>query len=548
MRQGISFASGVMACVAAAALLAGCGGGGGGGGGGGIPLLPIAPGSDGQVADGGGAGLPVQPIAPGAGQVTLSGTATYEIIPNPSGALVYAGAASKPVRGALVDVIDAASSIQLATATTDDNGAYAVAVPANTIVAVRVRAQLARSGQGATWDVTVRDNTRSGALYSMQTSAFSSGAVATVRDIHAPSGWGGSSYTGERVAGPFAILDTVYAAMQKVTSVAPATAFPVLRVFWSVNNAPASGSIAAGQIGTTFFVSRSSGREIYVLGKEDSDTDEYDAPVIAHEWGHYYQSAMSRDDSTGGEHGQNDRLDRRLAFSEGWGNAWSGIALGRRNYVDSVGPQQSLPGANIDLGAGAATTPGWYREPSIQSIFWNLNQQVGFKPIHDALTSSQFRGGAAVTSIHPFSAAFNAVAPGSAAALAALLSGQGISAAANDPFGTAETNNGGIPGTIPMYKPATANGTVTQACVSNDAGPGNKLGSFSYLRFTAPANGSYQLQVNGAAGTNPDFDLFRGGLIDRTSNTVSLSAGEYVLAVTDLNNSDTCFNVSIQPQ
>jgi len=88
---------------------------------------------------------------------------------------------------------------------------------------------------------------------------------------------------------------------------------------------------------------------------------------------------------------------------------------------------------------------------------------------------------------------------------------------------------------------------VTQACVSNDAGTGNKLGNFSYVRFAAPANRSYQIVVNGGpSGSNPDFDIFRGGLIARTGNTVSLSAGEYVLAVTDLSSLDACFNVSIQ--
>jgi len=516
----------IAACVAVA-LLAGCGGGGGGGG-------------------GGLAGFPL----PMAGPVTLSGTATYESVPNPSGTLVYASSAPRPVRGASVEVLNAATSAQLATATTDDNGAYAVSVPANTMVAVRVKAQLVRSGPGASWDVTVRDNTRSGGLYTMQSPTFSSGMVALVRDLHAPSGWGGSSYTEDRVAAPFAILDTVYTAMQKVASVAPATAFPALRVFWSPSNAPSPGSVAAGQIGTTFFVDRgSNGREIYVLGKEDVDTDEYDTSVIAHEWGHYYQSAFSRDDSMGGDHSQSQRTDRRLAFSEGWGNAWSGIALGRRNYVDSGGAQQASvrESINIDLSAGAATQPGWYRETSIQSIFWNLNQQVGFKPIHDTLTGFQFRSGAAVTSIHPFSAAFNATAPGSAQALAALLGGQSINATDNDPFGGAESNDGGISVAVPMYKVVAVGGAVTQACVSNDAGTGNKLGNFSYLRFNAPANRSYQIVVNGGpAGSNSDFDIFRGGLIARTGNTVSLSAGEYVLAVRDRSSLDACFNVSIQ--
>lgn len=527
-----------MAAGLAAVLLAACGGGGGGGGGGGLIGFPLP-------------GTPGTGGTPPAGSVTLSGKATYESVPNPNGTLVYASASAKPVRGATVDVIDAGTSAQIATTTTDDSGAYAVSVPANAMISVRVRAQLTRTGPGPSWDVTVRDNTRSSALYAVQTGAFSSGSASQVRDVHAPSGWGGSSYTGDRVAAPFAILDTVYSAIQKVSSVAPTAAFPPLRVFWSPNNAPAAGSIAAGQIGTTFFVNRASGREIYVLGKEDVDTDEYDNSVIAHEWGHYYQSAFSRDDSMGGSHGLSQRLDRRLAFSEGWGNAWSGIALARRNYVDSGGAQQADPAvsANVDLAASPSTgTPGWYREPSIQSIFWNLNQQAGFQPIHDTLTGFQFRSGAAVTSIHPFAAAFNAVSPANAGVLATLLAGQNITVN-NDPYGGSESNNGGIPTALPMYLSTSVGAAPIQACVSNAAGNDNKLGSYSYVRFTAPANRDYVFTVNGGpAGASPDFDIFRGGLVSHSGTTVSLSAGEYVLAVTDRNDvgTSTCFNVSIQ--
>lgn len=492
--------------------------------------------------------MPIVPTTP----VALSGTATYESVPNLNGRLVYADTAVKPVRGAFVEVLDAASGNQLATTSTDDNGAYSASVPGNTNVIVRVRAQLTRTGALPSWDVTVRDNTQSSAIYSMQSSVFSTGGAALTRDLRAASGWGGSSYTSQRVSGPFAIMDTVYTAMQKVLTAAPATAFPSLKVFWSVNNTNASGSIAQGQIGTTFFIGRSSGAEIYVLGKEDVDTDEFDAPVIAHEWGHYYQASFSRDDSTGGAHSTSERVDRRLAFSEGWGNGWSGIALGRNNYVDSGGPGQAQ-GGNLDLTRGPATNPGWFRESSIQSIFWNLNQQVGFKPIHDTMTSVLFRGGAPVTSIHPFTAAFNVAAPNSASALATLLSGQSISTAANDAYGVQEGNNGGSPTVnyvLPMYNQATV-GTATSACVTNAADPqrdGNKLGSFSYLRFTAPANRSYQFTISPPAGASPNFVIYRGGVVSRNTNSVSLSAGDYVLVVNDVNNAaaSTCFGVLIQ--
>ncbi|RIX75548.1 hypothetical protein D3H34_25215 [Acidovorax cavernicola] len=469
-------------------------------------------------------------------------------MPNNNGPLLYASTTAKPVRGATVEVLDANTSAQLAVTTTDDGGNYSVSVPANTNIAVRVRAQLTRTGPGATWDVTVRDNTRSDALYSMQSASFSSGSAALTRDLRADSGWDGSRYSGTRVAAPFAVLDTVYTSMQKVLSVAPASAFPLLKVFWSVNNAPSAGSLAAGQIGTTFFFNNGdNGRQIYVLGKEDVDTDEFDAPVIAHEWGHYYQSAFSRDDSMGGNHDGDDRLDRRLAFSEGWGNAWSGIALNRSNYVDSTGVQQS-DGGRLDLSVGPPSgSPGWFRELSIQSILWNLNRQAGFKPIHDTLTGFQFRSGAPVTSIHAFAAAFKATSSDNASALTSLLSAQNITS--SDAFGAGESNDGGVPTALPMYTPLAINATVNNVCVSNTAGTGNKHGNIAYLRFTAPANRDYRVTVGGA--TLPDFDVFRGGEIARSGNRVSLSAGEYVLAVRDAamtasSASPLCLSVLVQ--
>lgn len=514
-------------------VLAACGGGGGGGGG--FGLVPIATG----VA--------------GASTVTLTGTATYVSVPNPGGALVYGASEPKPIRGASVEIVNSASAAVLATATTDANGAYSVPVPSSTQVLVRIKAQLLQAGSGGGWDVTVRDNTQSDAIYALETPSFSTGVGAATRDIQAPSGWDGTRYASARVAAPFAVLDTIYAAQAKMLSVAPATAFPALRVYWSVNNVPASGNPALGQIGTTSFSIANVGRVIYVLGQQDVDTDEYDASVIAHEWGHYYQSAFSRDDSPGGSHTMADRLDRRVAFSEGWGNAWSGIALGRSNYTDSVGPAQGQ-GANVDLTSTGASSPGWYREGSIHSILWRLNSQLGFKPINDTLTGAAFKNGVALTSIHPFVAAFNLAAPGNASALSSLLVGEQISAASSDAFGVAETNAGGVPEALPMYQAASVGGTAT-ACVTNAAGASNKLGSYVYLRFTTSSAGSHTITVSGPAAADPDFGVYAGRLVDESigfgaieSKAVSLPAGDNVLVINDYNNSSahTCFNVSIQ--
>jgi hypothetical protein len=323
-------------------------------------------------------------------------------------------------------------------------------------------------------------------------------------------------------------------------------------VFWSVNNLPASGNPALGEIGGTSFTGNAAGYAIYVLGKENVNTDEYDASVIAHEWGHYYESAFSRDDSPGGSHSLADRLDRRVAFSEGWGNAWSGIALGQSFYADSVGPAQAQ-GSRIDLAAGSVGMRGWYSENSVQSILWNLDRQLGFKPIHDTFTGLLKRT-PAVTSIHSFAAAFAATTPAGASVLSGLLSGQNIAVALNDPFGISETNDGGIPGALPMYRSAVVGGS-TQACVTNRAGTPNKLGNYVYIRFTAPTPRAYQIVVEGPAGTDPDFSVFNGRLVASAeeiglaeTSRVDLASGDSVLAIHDFNNSPAspCFTVTIQ--
>ena len=55
-------------------------------------------------------------------------------------------------------------------------------------------------------------------------------------------------------------------------------------------------------------------------------TDEYDDHVVVHEWAHYFEANFSRSDSIGGDHASDNVLDIRLAFGEGFGNAYSAMA------------------------------------------------------------------------------------------------------------------------------------------------------------------------------------------------------------------------------
>jgi hypothetical protein len=508
---------------------------------------------------------------PGAGQsVLVQGVVQYERVPNntSTGGLNFSAIQTLPVRGATVELLRGPAVVAATQSSATGSFAFSAA-PGGTQLSVRVRAELKQTAGAAQWDVAVRDNTGGNALYALASSTFNSG-TGTVQNLTATTGWTGTSYTGLRSAAPFAILDTIYASQQKLLQVSASAIFPPLQVFWSINNNTASGDLALGNLGSSFF-RNTSPREMYILGRQDDDTDEFDASVVAHEWGHYYQSAFSRDDSTGGRHGgADDRLDRRIAFSEGWGNGWSGIVLNQARYFDSSGLRQAS-GFFVNLNTGyinAGGAPkGWFREDSVQYVIWDLNRQIGFAPLHAALTNPGFKTGAALTDIHSFSSAFRSSASATQTAVLNTLLGSESINIISDQFGSNETNNGGQTVTLPYYKQITSLGNPVvlaagqTVCVTSAAfgsAAGNKLGQFAYVRFSTTSAGNRTISVSANSGAaDVDFEIHSGGrrvLLAETgannfeSSSVSLGAGEHVLLVYDFNRvaGNTCMTISIQ--
>jgi len=497
--------------------------------------------------------------------ITISGNISYDFVPHDAnGSLNYNAIQALPVPGASVMFIDGNDDV-VARTTTDGQGNYAVAVQQGTNVRLRVAAELTASG-GPTWQISVTDNTSANALYIMQGDSVCSGSADATRDLHASSGWTGSAYGEERVAAPFAILDSVYQALQLLLESDPDISLPEVEFRWSINNKAIPGNNAIGNIGTSSY----DGDNIHILGDADNDTDEYDRAVIQHEFAHYLEDRIARSDSIGGSHSLNTQTDMRVVFSEGLANAFAAIAAGTGYYEDSVGNQQSN-GFRFSLENNTAGNFGWFSENStgqiVYDIFDTTNEaedglSLGFTPIYQALTSDTFTGGNARTSIYAFANALKSIVGGNeAAGIDDLLRAQQIMGEGE--FGSNETNDGGSDITLPVYHSLSPGGVVN-VCSDDASGSYNGYEVRRFLMVNISDNGEYEVRADKTSGLgqrDPDIlifqnntlvDDFQSSGIDVESGDVNLNAGNYIIEFYDYNNVDrelpggrSCFDVRI---
>ena len=551
----------LISCVS---LLAACGGGGGGG------PAPVP-----QVT---------VTNCTGSGNVTISGRIRFEKpgFRTSSGGLNLDAPQLRPARRVLVEIVCAGNNSILRAIDTDDQGTYSLRVSSGGAMFLRVRARMLLGGSPS-WNARVVDNTSNGALWAARGNEFTPAGNQT-RNLTIPTGWGGSSYTSNRAAAPFAILDAIYESMLRVLGVDGSAQFPTLVVNWSPDNVPSDTfNPSNGDIVTTFY----SAGNIFVLGEENVDTDEFDSHVIAHEWGHYFEDKFSRADSLGGSHGEGDLLDPRVAFSEGWGNAFSGIALNDSVYKDSFDTGQSAHfffdvDDNVKI-----INRGFWSEDSNQAIIYDLFDSpaedddgvgLGFGPIYQTLVSAQ-KNTTALTTIFPFITDLKNDFPTERMAIDTLVMGQGIDVITDD-FGDTETHDAGVVNTldvIPIYKDLVVDGVVVNVCSTNEFDEPNKLGATQYLRFT-PAPGTtgphtitVALSLDLDQNSDPDFGLYQAGFVtEGIKNSADVSDGGdgshteikvvsltadrlYVLDVSEFLNADgdnttggrNCFDVTV---
>ncbi len=506
--------------LAMALLLTGCLGGGGNDDGATSPPPPPPP---------------PPPPAP-SGSVTVSGTVAYEFVPpnlNCRG-LDFGSTVVRPIRGATVQLVDL-SNRELGRTASGDDGSYSFAeIEPELDVRIRVRAELKKTGSPG-WDVEVRDNVVTDPnppalsdrpLYAI-VSDFNTGTTADLtRNLTARTGWDASAgaYTRTRAAAPFAVLDSIYTAMQLILSVEPNAAFSPLDAYWSVNNTrtgSTSFDIDSGELGASFYTpdpdrNGIANPSLFLLGDAAVDTEEFDDHVIVHEWGHYFEDNFARSDSTGGRHGIGDRLDARLAFGEGWATAFSGIALENPLYCDTGAAGSTAALLPLGLEDGGYDPRGWYDEVSVLRFIYDLwdttddegpgegtdGGSIGFAPIYETMVGPQAFT-ETFTTVFSFASELRAMLPPEDQAFLDSQLVREDMTPGFDKWGVGELNDASPDGqqsrdVLPLYVDMPMDGTVVNICSNDDydgAGDGNKLATYRFLRLDVPTTSAYLVNV-----------------------------------------------------
>jgi len=473
--------------------------------------------------------------------VDISGIIEYERVnprhSNASSRLDFSNISNKPAKEVLVEAIDSDGAV-LSSTFTNTQGFYKFRnLDSNIDIKIRVSAKMQKKDA---WFVKVTDNSNGDSLYVIEGRLENSGFNNSIRNLRASSRLKNSP--------PFAILDSIHQAMKKVHEADKNVEFSLLNISWSINNI---------QTGTYY-----DGTENIVLqGDQQGDSDEYDGHIIIHEWGHFFETKLSRADNIGGRHGNNDSLDIRVAFGEGFGNALSAIVTDDPIYFDTIGGT----GWNMNIETAHHETPGWFSEASVHRIFYDLydkdrdgedNLALGFKPLYQVLTNGQ-KNTPAFTSLFSFIHELKKENPSVSSKIDEIVSRENI-ATIEDAYGSNRVSNL-REDDLPLYANLTLDKTLTNICTTNYYGLHNKLSDHKYIRFTINENKTYPIQVKQSNGNNadPEFKIFKTSPFEKYSTqesekvgreevSIALTKGEYLLDVYNSRSmTKACFNIRI---
>ncbi len=294
---------------------------------------------------------------------SLSGTIEFEKIPVTAQGLDLDNPQPMPARRVLVRSYRTSDDVPLGEDTTDNSGAYSVTALAGEQVYVKVFAK------------TVDKDAGGNVIGKFMVFPPGDDIPLTEKYIYSAKGdniqmpGDGNDKTADylipdspnRASGPFNIIDVIEQAYDKVRTAHPSADLNDLVVRWGANYG-----------GGTYYTT--SENALYINGKRDSDSDEFDDMIVAHEFGHFVDNNLYRSDSIGGPHYLEERLDPRVAWSEGYATAFAGMTLEERLYRDTCGVNGGTicVGFDIENNASLSDNEGYYNEASVFAILRDL--------------------------------------------------------------------------------------------------------------------------------------------------------------------------------
>lgn len=520
--------------------------------------------------------LQIPPTVP---SVSLSGKIEYERVPVKVNFVQHGLVQSQlspsditkhPAKGIKVQALSCTGDVVSETIT-DAQGVYTLPLSNIAQARIRVIAVLERKGSSVidsdasntsntdtsnvanntTWSVTIRDNTRSGEpIYAELTDLINLNQAVMTRDILMSSGWGGVSFDQRRQSAPFAIAATIYQAMDYLTQQGVVLNYPPLTIYWSAKNRSVNRTdIRRGELATSFYRNGA----IYLLGHILTDSDDMDQHVITHEWGHYLEDKFSRSDSLGGAHSIRSRLDPRVSFSEGFGNAMSALLLEDAKYRDALGSEVQFLGGGFDLETdeiqSSPSVKGWYSEHRVQSMLYDLHDgktededeevELALSRLFSVMMQGH-KSTPAFTTMVSFVDTLLKQAPDQKDIIVPLLEHHEMDFL-SDTWGSNSVTLGDLvaDSNAPLYTVISEG--KTRVCLSSNEQAYNGVATRRFYRFIKGRAGQAVINIAGPEGSSPSFRVWKAGVqvveaLSRSSNVrriFNLDAGEFVLEVTD---------------
>lgn len=272
-----------------------------------------------------------------------------------------------PVRLAQVQIIDDTGT-EIQRTFTDEDGAFTLHLPAAT---TRARVVVSTSANPELYPLSVRD------CPPAADGSYPAGCDDEEGSVHQ---WVSTYFTGPTdlgqivatessgLAGAFNIFDIMLKGQDFARENFNKGAYP--------STPPVTAQWKKGFATSTSYYD---GTRIVIQGVV-TDTDEFDDPVLMHEFGHYLERAFSVSDSPGGDH-DGSPTDPRLAFGEGYGTYIGCRISGSALYFDSSASGISITNLNNVGKTASLTSPRGLKqlmsEYVVGEILWRLDRGTG---------------------------------------------------------------------------------------------------------------------------------------------------------------------------